>query len=168
DIYLVPSTGGEEKKVTFESFSEGSPRSSPDGRKLFLTRNDSTWFSQAAGLPSIQLFPVTRERLERDPDDPEERAEAEASQSEQRPSQAPPGEGGEAGAGGVGTRRQPGAQRQPPKPVQIDWAGLKRRTRQLTRMPFPVTDYTVSPDGHTLAFATVELAGPATVPVIDS
>lgn len=167
DIYLSPSTGGEEKRVTFESFSEGSPRFSPDGRKLFFTRNDSTSFSQAAGLPSIQLFYVTLERLERDPDDPEERAEAEAAQAEQRPSQTPPGEAAEAGAGG-GMRRQPGAQRQPPKPVNIDWAGLKRRTRQLTRMPFPVTDYTVSPDGRTLAFATFELAGPANVPVIYS
>lgn len=167
DIYLVPSTGGEEKKVTFESFSEGSPRFSPDGRKLFFTRNDSTSFSQAAGLPSIQLFSVTLERLERDPDDPEERAEAEAAQAEQRPSQAPPGEAADAGAGG-GMRRQPGAQRQPPRPVNIDWAGLKRRTRQLTRMPFPVIDYTVSPDGRTLAFATFELAGPSNVPVIYS
>jgi tricorn protease len=169
DIYLAPSTGGEERKVTFESFSEGSPRFSSDGRKLFFTRNDSTSFSQAAGLPSIQLFSVALERLERDPDDPEERAEAEAAQAEQPSPQTPPAEGGAAaGAGGGGMRRQPGAQRQPPKPVQIDWAGLKRRTRQLTRMPFPVTDYTVSPDGRTLAFATFELAGPANVPVIYS
>lgn len=170
DIYLAPSTGGEEKKVTFESFSESSPRFSPDGRKLFFTRNDSTSFSQAAGLPSIQLFSVTLERLERDPDDPEERAEAEAAQAEQAPPQTPPAEGGgaAAGAGGGGMRRQMGGPRQPPKPVNIDWAGLKRRTRQLTRMPFPVTDYTVSPDGRTLAFATFELAGPANVPVIYS
>jgi tricorn protease len=166
DIYLVPSAGGEEKKVTFESFSEGSPRFSSDGRKLFFTRNDSTSFSQAAGLPSIQLFSVALERLERDPDDPEEQAEAEAAKTEQPSPQTPPAEGGAGGGGGM--RRQPGAQRQPPKPVQIDWAGLKRRTRQLTRMPFPVTDYTVSPDGRTLAFATFELAGPANVPVIYS
>jgi tricorn protease len=171
DIYITPSAGGEEKKVSFESFSEGSPRFSSDGRKLFFTRNDSTSFSQAAGLPSIQLFSVTLERLERDPDDPEERAEAEAAQAEQPSPQTPPGEGGGAAAsagGGGGMRRQPGAQRQPPKPVNIDWAGLKRRTRQLTRMPFPVTDYTVSPDGRTLVFATFELAGPANVPVIYS
>lgn len=167
DIYLVPSNGGEEKKVTFESFSESSPLFSPDGRKLFFTRNDSTSFSQAAGLPSIQLFSVTLERLERDPDDPEERAEMEAAQAEQRPSQTPSGEAADASAGG-GMRRQTGGPRQPPKPVNIDWAGLKRRTRQLTRMPFPVTDYTVSPDGRTLAFATFELAGPANVPVIYS
>ncbi|HVF44049.1 MAG TPA: DPP IV N-terminal domain-containing protein, partial [Pyrinomonadaceae bacterium] len=170
DIYLAPSAGGEEKRVTFESFSEGSPRFSPDGRKLFFTRNDSTSFSQAAGLPSIQLFSVTLERLERDPDDPEERAEAEAAQAEQAPPQTPPAEGGGAAAAGAGggVRRQTGGPRQPPKPVNIDWAGLKRRTRQLTRMPFPVTDYTVSPDGRTLAFATFELAGPANVPVIYS
>ncbi|HEX8721478.1 MAG TPA: DPP IV N-terminal domain-containing protein, partial [Pyrinomonadaceae bacterium] len=132
DIYLVPSAGGEERKVTFDSFSESAPRFSPDGRKLYFTRNESTQSGQAAGLPSVQLFSVALEKLDRDPDDPEERAEAEA--AEAQPTPAPPagGEGGAAG-GAPGGRRQPGAQRTPPKPVQIDWAGLKRRTKQLTR-----------------------------------
>jgi tricorn protease len=167
DIYLTPSSGGDEKKVTFESFSETSPRFSPDGRKLFFTRNDSTSFSQGAGLPSVQLFSVALERLERDPDDPEERAEQEAAQAEQQP--APPaGEGGGTGAGAPAGMRRQGGQRQPPKPVNIDWAGLKRRTKQLTRMPFPVTDYTVAPDSKTLVFATIEPAGLTNVPVIYS
>ncbi|HEX8719044.1 MAG TPA: S41 family peptidase, partial [Pyrinomonadaceae bacterium] len=77
------------------------------------------------------------------------------------------GEGGAAGAA-PGARRQPGAQRTPPKPVNIDWAGLKRRTKQLTRMPFPVTTYNVSNDGKSLVFATFELAGQANVPVVYS
>ncbi|HEX3558912.1 MAG TPA: S41 family peptidase [Pyrinomonadaceae bacterium] len=163
DIYLIPSTGGEEKKVTFESFSESNPRFSPDGRKLYFTRNDSVAFGQG-DRPSIQLFSVALEHLDRDPDDPEERAEAEAAREEQQP---PAGEGGGMPVG-QGMRRQMGAQRQPARPVNIDWAGLKRRTKQLTRLSSPVIDYTVSPDGRTLVFATVETAGIINLPVIYS
>ena len=144
DIYLVPAAGGEEQKVTFDSFSEASPRFSPDGRKLYFLRNESTQTGQAAGTPAIHIYAVTLERLERDPDDPEERAEAEAAQAEQ---QTPPAAGGEAGGAAGSGRRQMGAPRTPPRPVNIDWAGLKRRTRQLTRMPFPVTGFNITPDG---------------------
>ncbi|MET0625288.1 MAG: DPP IV N-terminal domain-containing protein [Pyrinomonadaceae bacterium] len=161
DIYLVPSTGGEEKKVTFDSFSEAGPRFSPDGRKLYFLRNESTQTGQAAGQPAIHIYAVTLERLERDPDDPEERAEAEAALAEQ---QTPPA--GEGPGAGAGMRRQMGAQRTPPRPVNIDWPGLKRRTRQLTRMPFPVTNFVVSPDGRSVIFSTFELAGQANIPVI--
>lgn len=160
DVYLTPSTGGEERKVTFESFNEGGPRFSSDGRKLYFVRNDSTSFT-GGGQSTTQLYSVALERLERDPDDAEERAEAEAAQTEQ-PATPPAGEGG------AGMRRQGGAQRPPVKPVNIDWAGLKRRTRQVTRMPFPVNDYAPALDGKTLVFATSEPAGLASIPVIYS
>ena len=162
DIYLIPSVGGEERKVTFDSFSEAGPRFSPDGRKLYFLRNESTQTGQAAGTPAIHIYSVTLERLERDPDDPEERAEAEAAQAEQQTTPAGAAGGGEGGA----TRRQMGTQRTPPRPVNIDWPGLKRRTRQLTRMPFPVTNFEVAPDSRTIVFATTELAGQSNVPVI--
>jgi tricorn protease len=50
----------------------------------------------------------------------------------------------------------------------MDWAGMKRRTRQITRMPFPVSSYTAAPDSRTLVFVTSEPAGMANVPVIYS
>ncbi len=156
DIFLVPAAGGEEKKVTFDSFSEAGPRFSPDGRKLYFLRNESTQTGQAAGQPTIHIYSVALERLERDPDDPEERAEAEAAQAEQ---QTPPAAGGEGGGAPGGMRRQTGAQRTPPKPVNIDWAGLKRRTRQLTRMPFPVTSFEVAPDSRTIVFVDLRAGG---------
>jgi tricorn protease len=160
DIYLTPATGGEEHKVTFDSFSEQSPRFSPDGKKLFFTRVDSTSTSQASGLPSIQLFSVALEKLDRDPDDPEERADQEAAQA---------AAGGDMAAmmeAAAARRQGASGQRTPPKPVNIDWAGLKRRTKQLTRMPFPVFNYTVTPDSRTLVFVTVEPAGQFNLPVI--
>ena len=163
DIFLAPSTGGEEHKVTFDSFSETNPIFAPDGKKLFFARVESTSNSQAAGLPSVQLFSVALEKLDRDPDDPEERAEAEAAQAASAPA------GGDMAAlmeAANARRAGANAPRTPPKPVNIDWAGLKRRTKQLTRMPFPVTGGNITPDGRTLVFVTSEPAGLSNVPVI--
>ena len=50
----------------------------------------------------------------------------------------------------------------------MDWLGLKRRTRQVTRMPFPVLNYTVAPDSRTIVFVTTEPAGTSSVPVVYS
>src|SRR5262245_48394629 len=50
----------------------------------------------------------------------------------------------------------------------MDWAGMKRRTRQVTRMPFPVTGYTLAPDSRTIVFVTSEPTAQASVPVIYS
>ncbi|MDT7540339.1 MAG: tricorn protease [Acidobacteriota bacterium] len=161
DIYLTPSTGGDERKVTFDSFSEQRPLFSADGKKLFYSRIDSTSTSQASGLPSINIFSVALEKLDRDPDDPEERADAEAAQAA----------GGDMAAmmeAAAARRQGMNAPRTPPKPVNIDWAGLKRRTKQLTRMPFPVSNYEVTPDGRSLVFVTSEPAGLFNVPVIYS
>ncbi|HEX8178325.1 MAG TPA: S41 family peptidase [Pyrinomonadaceae bacterium] len=162
DIYLIPATGGEAHRATFESFSEQVPLFSPDGRKLYFVRNDSTSNSQG-DRPSIQLYSVALEHLDRDPDDPEERAEAEAAQAE-----TVPAGGGEPGAMMAARRQGGGGQRPAPKPVNIDWAGLKRRTKQVTRMPFPIGSYTIAPDSRTIVFVTSEPAGTAQVPVIYS
>ncbi len=161
DIYLIPASGGDEKKVTFESFNEQGPQFAPDGRKLYFARNDSTQTGQG-GLPSVQLYSVALEHLDRDPDDAEERAEAEAA------AQAEQGAAGEGGAAAAMMRRQAGGARPPVKPVNIDWAGLKRRTKQLTRMPFPIGSYNISPDGRTIVFVTSEPAGQTSVPVVYS
>ena len=143
-------------KVTFDSNSEVGPSFGADGRKLFFQRIEGG----AANTPtSVQLYSVVLERLEKDPDDPEERAEAEA----------PRGEGGEGegtpGAGGRDVVQQRSDAR---AKIKVDWAGMKRRTRQITRMPFAVTNYTVAPDSRTIVFVTSEPAGPATVPVVYS
>ena len=48
----------------------------------------------------------------------------------------------------------------PPREIKMDWDGLKRRTRQITRMPFPISNYTIAPDSRTIVFVTTEPAGP--------
>lgn len=159
DVFIISSTGqqAEPHKITFDSNSDLNPEFAPDGRKLFFQRVEGATGTQPT---SVQIYSVILERLDRDPDDPEERAEAEAAA-------APSGEGGEGVAAGAGgARRGPAERRGPPREIKMDWAGLKRRTRQITRMPFAVTNYLVAPDSRTIVFVTSEPAGPATVPVI--
>lgn len=160
DIYIAPSTGGEERKVTFDSFTDTGARFSPDGKKLYFQRVEQSSFSS---LTAVHIYAITLEKLERDPDDAEERAEQEAAEAARQPQ--PSVEGGAAGAGGAA---RPPAQRPAPKPVNVDWPGLKRRTRQLTRMPFAVTSYNISPDSKSIVFVTSEPAGTASIPVIYS
>ncbi|MGI9104700.1 MAG: S41 family peptidase [Pyrinomonadaceae bacterium] len=159
DIYIAPSAGGEEKKATFDSASDTGARFSPDGRKLYFQRIEQSSFN--AGQPSVQIYAIALEKLERDPDDPEERAEQEAAQAAPQPS-------GEAGMGAGAMRPNPAQAKPTPKPIVIDWPGLKRRTRQLTRMPFAVTGYNLSPDSRTVVFVSSEPAGAASVPVVYS
>ncbi|MBO0858145.1 MAG: PD40 domain-containing protein, partial [Chloracidobacterium sp.] len=157
DVYLVPSAGGEERKVTFDSSSEVNPRFSPDGRRLYFVRNEGGGGAGAGGgdRASAQIYYAVLEREDRDPNDPEMRPEQpEASDQE------------------AGQRRSGQPQRNqltgPPREINIDWAGLKRRTRQLTRMPSSVFNYAVTPDSRAVVFVTSELAGLRNAPVIYS
>jgi tricorn protease len=143
DVYLVPSAGGEERRVTFDSYNDSNPRFAPNGRKLYFQRSDG-FGGGGPGGGSAQIYAITLEREERDPDDPVERPD------------------GAAESGGEGRSRQA----EPAGPVTIDWAGLKRRTRQITRMPFSIQSYAVMPDSRGLAFVTTEPSGQRTNPVL--
>jgi len=155
DVYFLPASGGEARKVTFDSANDGAPRFSPDGRKLFFVRNDGPGGGGGGGgggaQASSQIYVVTLERQERDPNDPEERAETAADQSDD-----------------AAARRPVPPRREPAREIAIDWAGLKRRTRQVTRMPFAVFNYAIAPDSRTVVFLTTEPATLRTLPVIYS
>jgi tricorn protease len=152
DIYLVPASGGEERKITFDSANDLNPRFSHDGRKIFFVRVEGGGFGPGGAQASAQIYSVMLEREERDPSEPEERAEG-ADQQDQP-------------ADGAPRRMQQRAQ--PPRDINIDWPGLKRRTRQVTRMPFAVFNFAVSPDNRTIVFVTTEPAATRQVPVIYS
>ena len=151
DVYLIPSAGGEERKVTFDSFSEVNPQFTHDGRKIFFVRTDS---GIAGGdQRSAQIYSVALEREPRDPGDPEDRPEADLQDQ----------------SNDAVARRVAANQRNaPPKEINIDWPGLKRRTQQVTRMPFAVFNYAIAPDNHTVAFVTTEPAGIRSIPVVYS
>ena len=160
DIYLIASSGAEKEahRVTFDSNNDGNPVFGPDGKKLFFQRVEAT--AGGAVSSSVQIYSMWLEHQDKDPDDPEEREAA-----PEPPAPAPAGEGAEGAA--PPARPRPQANR-PPREIKIDWDGLKRRTRQITRMPFPILNFAVTPDSRTLVFVTTEPAGPATIPVIYS
>lgn len=152
DVFLISSAGAEERKVTFDSFNDVNPQFSHDGRKLYFVRTEG--FGGGGGQASAQIYSVVLEREERDPTDPEDRPETGDLQDQSNEAV---------------TRRIASNQRNaPPKEINIDWAGLKRRTRQLTRMPFAVFNYAIAPDNRTVVFVTTEPAGLRNVPVIYS
>src|SRR6266550_7100576 len=156
DIYLLSASGQEKEphKVTFDSNNDTNPRFAPDGHKLFFQRIEAS----CGNTPnSVQIYSVGLEHLDRDPDDAEER-DAEAAQT------VPQMEPGSEGAAPV--RRQ--TEHRPPREIKVDWIGLKHRTRQITRMPFPIFSYILGPDNRTIIFVTTEPAGIASVPVIYS
>ncbi|HKR13558.1 MAG TPA: S41 family peptidase [Pyrinomonadaceae bacterium] len=157
DIFLVAAAGDDKTphKVTFDSNNDGNPQFAADGRKLYFQRQEAT----GGNTPnSVQVYSVLLERQDKDPDDAEERAETEA------PAREPAAEGGE---GATPPARRPPANR-PPRDIKMDWDGMKRRTRQVTRMPFPVLGYTLAPDSRTIVFVTTEPTAQASLPVIYS
>jgi tricorn protease len=153
---VLPSSGTEIEphKITFDSYDDRSPRFSPDGRKIFFIRSENAGGGGGFANSSIQIYSVGLEKLERDPDDPEERPDAESPQ-------ANPGEDGAA------PQRRPPVNR-PPHETKMDWAGMKRRTRQVTRMPFPISTFIAAPDSRTLVFVTSEPSATTQVPVVYS
>lgn len=160
DIYLVAASGAEKEphRVTFDSNTEVNPVFGPDGRKLFFQRVEAT--GNTSQPNSVQIYSMWLERQEKDPEDPEER--------EPEPSAAPPAAPAEGGEGAAPAPRPRPQANRPPREIKMDWDGMKRRTRQLTRMPFPILNYTISPDSRTIVFVTTEPAGMANTPVIYS
>jgi tricorn protease len=137
DIYLIPSTGGDEKKITFDPASESNPRFSADGTKVYFVRREGG-DGGSEGRPSSQLFCVPLEKLTSDPDEPDQRPDGSSSES-----------GPETRRAGMMARAVT------PKTPKIDWAGLKRRTRQVTRTS-SVFNYIPGNDGKTLIFVGSE------------
>ncbi len=156
DIYLIAASGQEKEphKVTFDSYNDSNPKFAPDGRKLFFQRIEFG----GGQATSVQIYSVMLEKQERDPDDAEEREPAPDAGGA-----TPAADGGE----GAPAARRPGPPR-PPREIKMDWDGLKRRTRQVTRMPFAISTYIIAPDSRTIVFVTSEPAGQANIPVIYS
>ena len=90
------------------------------------------------GRPSSQLFCIPLEKLTRDPDEADQRPDGSAE----------PGLEMRRGGGMAGRAVTP-------KTPNIDWAGLKRRTRQVTRGA-SVFNYLPGNDGRTLIYVGSE------------
>ncbi len=162
NIYLTPvvsnGTGGQERVVTFDSDGSRQPKFSADSKKLYFTRfagGAGGRGGRGGGGGGAQIYVIALEKQDHDPEDTDTAdADAEAAPA------APAGRGG--GRGGNA------AANVPVKDAVIDWDGLKRRTREVTRMPSGVQAYVPAVDSRTLIFVTSEGAGLRTVPVIYS
>ena len=60
DIYLIPTAGGEEKKITFDSLNESNPRFSADGTKVYFIRRDGD-LGRRHAADSADLLRAARE-----------------------------------------------------------------------------------------------------------
>ena len=72
DIYLIPSTGGEEKKITFDSANEANPRFSADGTKVYFVRREGGEGGGEGAAVVAALLRAAR-KAHQDPDEPDQR-----------------------------------------------------------------------------------------------
>lgn len=153
DIYLIPRGGGEEKKITFDSYNDTNPRFSADGKKLYFVRAEGGLERFGGERPETQLYVLPLERLEKDPDD--NGATTEETDSNDNSPEA--------------MRRRLASARAPKWPVgevKIDWSGLKRRTRRVTRSSAPIFSYTPAWDSKTLVFVASDGPGGRGIPTL--
>ena len=141
DVYILSATGGEERKISFESANEMNPRFSADGTKVYFVRMEGD-MGDANARPSSQIFCVPLEKLTKDPEEVVEATAPTPPAADGAP------EGGRRPIGG-------GPARLVVKTPTIDFGGLKRRTRQVTNMG-QVSGYIVGNDGKTLFFVGSE------------
>ena len=67
---MLPSDGGDEKKITFDPGSEMNPRFSDDGKKVYFTRMDMSLMTMGQGdRPESNLFVIYLEKQDKDPEE---------------------------------------------------------------------------------------------------
>jgi tricorn protease len=139
-VYVKSLGDGTEKMIGgAELFAATGARWTPDGKKLLLLAGVGASSLASTQRTPYQLYSVALNRLDKNPlergiDSEEEAAAAAASER----------------------RTLPGAGGGPPKvEVKIDWDGLDRRIRQVTRSGDTVTTVVPSPDSRTYAFISI-------------
>ncbi|HYA97981.1 MAG TPA: biopolymer transporter Tol, partial [Methylomirabilota bacterium] len=138
-VYLVQVAGGEERRLSDDVlFSSYDPRFTPDGKKLiflggYVQGGSATLRDNSAALYSASLTREEKDPMSRDIDDEEAGRAADREQREraipQRPGQEP---------------RQ--------VEVKIDFDGLERRIRAVTRLSENILSAVPAPDSRSYAF----------------
>lgn len=135
-VYVKPIAGGEEKLIGVDDlFSARDARWTADGKKLILAAGVFQQGMASLGRrSSVQLYSVTLGKEDKNPlsrgVDTEEEAVA----------QTPAGANARGG-------------QQVLKPdISIDWEGLPKRIRQITRLGDSVGGFAIAPDSRTIAF----------------
>ena len=153
DLYLIPSEGGEEKKITFDPGSEMGPRFSADGKKVYFIRADASMGMGGNDRPETNLYVLYLEKQDKDPQEASEAASPRGGRG-MNPNAMAGMMGAMAGMGG-GDAPAP-----KPKEVKIDWDGLKRRTLPVIKTRgTTVTSFIPANDSRTLIFVGGEGGG---------
>ncbi len=155
-VYVMPSTGGEAKRITDDDvYSDSGALWTPDGKRIVYTSGADVGNIGGMGRSTAQIFVVSLMPEEKPPADKYVDSEEEAVKAERQRRQARPGRARD-GEGEGGDPPMPpegrGADRK--VEVKIDFNRMARRTRQLTRTEDNIGAMAVSPDGRTLVFGT--------------
>jgi len=145
-VFVIPSAGGEEKRVgdTESTRSETEPVWTKEGKKILFLGGDAQQGSAVTRRGSTQLYSVSLTKEDKNPADRGVDSEDEAVATPRNPRT------GGTGGDGEGARSPE---------VKIDFDGIARRVRQLTRLPENITAAASSLDGHTYAFVAAGSEG---------
>ncbi len=144
-VYVIPAAGGAERHVDREDlFAETGARWTSDGRKLVFLAGVLQGGIAMTRSTVMQLYSVSLRSEEKNPADRGVDSEEEAAAAEPPARARPGGPGGGPGAGAAPQKVE----------VKIDWDGLGRRIRQLTRLGDAISTVVPSPDSRTYAFTT--------------
>ena len=133
-VYVKQLDTGTERMIGGEEFLQSSgAKWTPDGKKLLLLGGIGVPSMAALNRTSQQLYSVSLTRIDKGPDEGiDTEAEAEAALADGGPRR---------GANGVAKGE-----------VKIEWDGLDRRIKQLSRVGGSVSSVAPSPDSRTYAF----------------
>jgi len=141
-VYIVATSGGAEHRLGDDLlFSSASPRWTADGKKLiflggYVQGGSATVRENISALYSVSLTKDEKDPMSRDVDDEEAAVAAErADAAARRP----------AGAGGAAAAPE----------VKIDWDGLDKRIRQVTRISDNITTAIAAPDSRSYVFVAI-------------
>jgi tricorn protease len=141
-VYVKPLDGSAEHVIDSGQFLVASgARWTSDGKKLLLLGGHGAPGMSSLNRTALQLFGVTLMHMEKNPEDRDVDTEAQAEAIPDTPRRGP----GMAGGGGAPAKVE----------VKIEWDGLERRIRQLTRMEGSVSMVVPAPDSKTYAFVAM-------------
>jgi tricorn protease len=143
-VYIIPSAGGKEHRITDDdTYSDSSALWTADGKQILYLAGSDVGNIGGGGRSTAQMFAVYLAPHEKDESDKSIDSEEQAAQAERKGTPKGKKGGGEAKA----------------VEVKVEFDGLTRRSRQLTRSGDAINGMAVSPDGKTVAFATTGVEG---------
>jgi tricorn protease len=133
-VFIAAASGGQERMLDRDDlFSTSAARWTPDGRRLIFLGGMLQTGTATVRTTNMQLYSVSLDREERNPNQRGFDDELQASESAAGAREARPGR----------------------VDVKIEWDGLPRRIRRLTRLGDTVVASAVTPDSRAYAFVTM-------------